>query len=82
MGHKKQNDIWKQCYFCKPEGCPHRATNSRIERTDCDQFGVLKMAKSPPALINHQILVWGRESIGLTLEDAARKSGISINTLS
>ena len=68
MGHKKQNDIWKQCHLCKTEGCPDRATNSNIKRTDCDQFGVLKKP-------------WqGKEEIdGSLLKELRKKGKISFN---
>lgn len=39
------------------------------------------MAKSVPALINPEMLVWARESARLTLEEAAHKIGISAEKL-
>lgn len=40
------------------------------------------MSKSVPALINPEMLVWARESARMTIEEAARKSGIAVEKLS
>ncbi len=39
------------------------------------------MTRKIPACINHQMLVWGRESMGLSLDEASQKTGISLVTL-
>ncbi len=36
---------------------------------------------SPEIEVNNEVLRWGRESIGYSIEDVAKKAGLSVNTL-
>ena len=42
---------------------------------------MLRMTGKILATINHQMLIWGRESMGLSLDEASQKSSISLVTL-
>ena len=55
------------------------ADGGTVQSVDC--FARFAMPQSPPALVPPDTLRWARESMGLTLEEAARKVSVRVQKL-